>query len=573
MNSIVVAVLQKQYVPDYVCEAFLPVCINNEAILYLACKEAHIYITKLILEHSHNVNIQSALISVCMEKRTTDYVSCRSQDEVEKLKIVKFIVGKYGYEQFDLKVVCQQAYQNRKFKIIEWLFIAGCALHYEFSSSAKVLISACEDGRTDVAKWIHHSFVKTSLDINEEKLFEQACDAMSNYKYGTEKISMVKWVIETFQIKPFNIKLGVLKLLNHNEYQIWKIGDVFFKLVVSMVKKCVNVLTTEDKEEMISKCIKQKHYDIVNWLLENHKCCLVNKQNILNEACKDAQIGTIYLLNEYFHSLDMNEAIIYALSEEDHKTSVCEYLLGKIDHDSLDASRIVSTVCKEHVGDNVMKWFLLKFSEDQNAINKVFIFCCRQGKFNLLKYIFLIVPNEQLDILTAFYEACLQPYEWTQNSREGLCVVNFLFQKLQDKSYHSSDVLNELLATKRYDVILYILEQGYCRIVDKSNLFIKVCRHGHVKLVQWILQNVDHKELDIKAAFHEACTNFEYFEQLQCLHVMWHYKQDINLFEIDTVLKSMTEAPPGKSHVHAYVQDDLRKWLLYIKNINQTNDV
>ncbi|CAG2239687.1 unnamed protein product [Mytilus edulis] len=126
MNSTVAAVLINQYVPDYVCKAFLPVCINNEAILNLVCKEAHIYITKLILENSHNVNIQSALISVCMENKTTDFLDFLSvgpDDEVEKLEIVKFIVGKYGYEQYDLKIVCQQAYQTRKFNIIEWLVL------------------------------------------------------------------------------------------------------------------------------------------------------------------------------------------------------------------------------------------------------------------------------------------------------------------------------------------------------------------------------------------------------------------------------------------------------------------
>ncbi|XP_052074463.1 uncharacterized protein LOC127712205 isoform X2 [Mytilus californianus] len=665
MNDIVSSVFHKPNVPDYVCDAVLPFCINNEAILTLACREAHIYITKLILDNSHNITIQSALTSACLEKETNVWGLPDSHVDVIKLEIVKFIIGKYGYKQFDLKVVCQQAYQKRKYIIIEWFalnfditlldvhciinfalvcekseilqdiintinitrldklevlrsvtehFTAGCSakilqivsfiwdstedkeelkmeeivdMAYEkrsyeliiwihenckshFSIDAKkVFMSACEYGRIDVAKWILHSFEQTSLDIDERELLMLACGKMSNFEYQVRKITMVKWVIITFQIKPLHLKLGILKLTSNNKMRMWPIKDKFFELLVSTLKHYFNFLSTEDKVEIMNKCLEQKYYDVVNWLFENESFCSFDKQLILNNACKDDQIETIKMLNKYFHSLDMNEAVINACTGYDLDISVGEYLLIEIDHDSLDISRIVTTVCKNYVSDNVLKFLLIKFSDDQNIINKVLISCCQQGKFNLLKHIFLTIHNDQLDILTAFLEACLHPHQIICNSEKSICVIDFLFEKLQDKSYNASEVLSGLLDMKSYNVILYFLEQGYCGNFDKKNLMIEACRHGHVKLVQWIFENVDHKELDIKSAFLEACipTNMVTELQLHCVALMWHYIQDINMFEVDTVLKSITGAPPDISDIN--VKEDLRNWLLYIKNIHQ----
>lgn len=146
------------------------------------------------------------------------------------------------------------------------------------------------------------------------------------------------------------------------------------------------------------------------------------------------------------------------------------------------------------------------------------------------------------------------------NFKERLCIVDFLFQHLQDKSHSSSLVLPKLLKKKRYDLVLYFLKEGYCRYIDKKKLMNQVCRQGHVKLVQWILAHFDHKDLDIKSAFLEACKCKSYGMRLLCLALMWHYIQDITVFEVDTILNTITEAPRD---------NDLRNWLLYIKKINQ----
>ncbi|CAG2255414.1 unnamed protein product [Mytilus edulis] len=138
---------------------------------------------------------------------------------------------------------------------------------------------------------------------------------------------------------------------------------------------------------------------------------------------------------------------------------------------------------------------------------------------------------------------------------------------------------------------------GYYRHIDMKKLLKDACRYGHFKLVQWILGNIEHKELDIKSAFHAAWdglkngTTDEFGKGLDngmCIAFMWHYIHDINMFEIDTVLKDisdpkshMSELYPGMdisnsisepksfirllSYVTSNSIDALKTWLLYIK--------
>lgn len=161
-------------------------------------------------------------------------------------------------------------------------------------------------------------------------------------------------------------------------------------------------------------------------------------------------------------------------------------------------------------------------------------------------------------------------------------LVNYLFRKLHEKQLNLSLILNG----KSHDIILYFLHAGYCRNIDMKNLLKEACRNGHVKLVQWIVENVEHTELDIKYALLEAfsCTkhfghielDVEYHEhifdkpneeKLKCVVLLWHYIQDKPLFEIPTGLTLLTEDPSDKSYTNS--DDNWRTWLLYIKNMNQ----
>ncbi|VDI29671.1 Hypothetical predicted protein [Mytilus galloprovincialis] len=132
-------------------------------------------------------------------------------------------------------------------------------------------------------------------------------------------------------------------------------------------------------------------------------------------------------------------------------------------------------------------------------------------------------------------------------------------------------VLNEIIENGKFDLMLYFLQTGYCRNINMNDLLKTSCRYGQVKLVQWIVVSVEHKELDIKSAFHEACDGVKHdhvlyrkhLDNIKCLALMWHCIHDINMFEIDTILNKMTDTSDS------IPDDDLKTWLLYIKNINK----
>ncbi|CAG2186209.1 unnamed protein product [Mytilus edulis] len=119
------SVTQKLDIPDYMFEAFLPVCINNANIFRLACENGQFYLVKLIIESSQieHLDIQSALVAACTESESTQHHSSnheKADDEVAKLEIVKYIVDNIGFDQFDFIAICQQAYSSKKIKILEW---------------------------------------------------------------------------------------------------------------------------------------------------------------------------------------------------------------------------------------------------------------------------------------------------------------------------------------------------------------------------------------------------------------------------------------------------------------------
>ncbi|VDI36146.1 Hypothetical predicted protein [Mytilus galloprovincialis] len=659
MKSIIISILQKPCVPDYMCETLLPVCIDNGEILDAACKEGHLYISKLIMEKSRNVSIQSALISACKDKRKIYRHWFELHHKDEKLEIVKYIVGKYGYTQFDLKAMCQEAYCSKNFKIIEWFVQnvdvtlldsfykvlssalveedsnileyltnktelaileknlkylikhckSGCSTKllqlvsiiwdrtddketiniqeivdlayendciellvwiYENCNSyisidgRKLLMLACKKGRIDEAKWVLQNFEKKTLDIDEGELFLLTCAGMSDFIYQTETISMINWVLNNFQIKPDFLKAEVFKLLSGKMdiFPFEKYED-FFNLIVSLIKGCFNSLNTEDMEEIMNKSLEGGFYDLVIWILKTMSFYSFNEQKILNRVCKNADIETIMVLNKSFSSLNMNHAMIRLMInaktgiEDYQRVDYLDQLWTNIDHESLDMRKIVSTVCKKGPIANILKWILLNLPYDKKSINKILISCSQKDNSSLVRYIFREVNIEYPDLLAAFRKACFHPrgsyglYHadlWIGGLQKSIGVVDFLFEKVIPSDI--SLVLEELFEkTKSYDVKLYFLVKGYCRNIDMKNLLNEACRHGHVKLVQWILENIEHKELDIESACLETskCSNNEL--RYQCVTFMRHFLQDSKYFRMENELKSTTDTSPDMSDI------------------------
>lgn len=356
----------------------------------------------------------------------------------------------------------------------------------------------------------------------------------------------------------------------------------------------------------------------MNWFLENKNYCSFNKQLILNKACVYAEIQTVKILRQYFFALDMTQAMVFACNLEcpysnryngyyhslkgfkDDQTWL-SLLWSEIDHDSVDIGILMRTVCKaKEVSDDVMTWVLLNLPQEQIPIKDVLMSCCQQRKINHVKYIFHTFTNEQLDINRAFFHACGMQTS-TLFSREtvehdDIMLVNYLFKKFHDKADSLSVVLSALLEKKKYVVIPYFLEEGLCEDNNLRNLIKNACHRGHVKLVQWILENVDHEELDIISAFNEAYGAIKHSKRnsfkkqcVMCLSLMWHYIREEDRIEIATLLKGVTPEMSASysdsdcdsnAELYAFMDicfeedsddclDILGTWLLYNRNINR----
>ncbi|VDI51631.1 Hypothetical predicted protein [Mytilus galloprovincialis] len=703
LTPIVISILKKtrtHVIPEYVYNAILPVCLNKKSLLTLACKNAHFYLASLIMEKSHIIDIQSTLIAACMPVETRIEILFKSifeesNVEINQLEIVEKILLKFGFEQFDLKTACRQAYQFGNFKIIRWFvqnidivkldleiiiqtalvgekneileyivkehIIANldkmdllkyitkyytarynvvilktvsviwnsakdkrelkmeeivkmayegkcfgllmwihrnCKLHISFDAE-QLFRLACEDCRIDVAKWVLHTFEQISLKIDEGNVFMIACDKICNMQEVTPQIiRIIDWSREVTLINSSDLKSGVLKLISHEGDVTWKIKNDFmdFKmnLVIDILRKNLIYLSTEDIKEIMNKSLEQKYYDLVNWLMVNKSSWSFNKQNILNKACADGETKTLKMLKNEFHCLDIHEAISHACSNSWKSTRHCQYIhdqkymyisynddqtiacldlfLEEIHHDTIDISRIVSTVCEEEdVSDNVMTWFLLNLPHEQIPINDVLIACCRLTKLNHVKYILHTVNNEQLDITEAFEWACEKLGEWETNVKLGLCVVDCLFQRFRDKICSLFIDLNKGIKSSTCHLVLFFLEKGHCGNTNMKNLLTGAYINGHFKVVQWILAHIEHTELDIQSTFMSTCWNLHIRNIVKSLALLWHYSnvKSKNRIEFNVESSAFLWDFLCQLLSHRNKHEDLRDWLSYISNINQ----
>ncbi|VDI49786.1 Hypothetical predicted protein [Mytilus galloprovincialis] len=443
---------------------------------------------------------------------------------------------------------------------------------YLYTKARKLLLMACINGRLEVATWILQAFESLCLcNDGGTIIFIVACEQMLNSNSKKlERTKIVNLIIEHFQISPLDLKPKLFRLIS-------KIGR-FDKpdLVVSIFEKCFDYLSSHDVEIMMNKSLDQKCYFLVNLLLRRVTIFSFDKQDILDKACADAESETIELLSDGFSYLDMNNALINACTSScsvfdllvtnkplKAQVSCLDLLWDKINNESIDISiyKVVKTVCeKEYTSDSVMTWILKTFTHNQIPIKEVVNSCCKQRKLYHVQYIFHEFNNKQLDIKKVFCDTCRGISTCHRSKHEDVMLVDFLFQRLRDKTSSVSAIRKKMLKNKSYDLILYFLKKGYYKDIDFEILMNQTCRVGHVKLVHWILSNVQHQNIDIKSAFVEACKCKIVKLQMQCVVLMWHYVQDKHLFEIDKVLQNIKHVSCGFTY-----SDDFMNWLKYIK--------
>ncbi|CAG2186657.1 unnamed protein product [Mytilus edulis] len=276
---IVMSIIQKHDIPDYMSDAFLPVCINNTDILTLACQHGQVYLIKLIIESSNlaHLDIQAALVALSS-------IWHRTEDK----------------EVLHMEEIVNTAYERKCFELLMWIH-ENCHPHVSIDPK-KVLLLACADYRVDVAKRVLQTFEQTSLDIDGGTLFMITCSKQNNFRSDFFMLTSKE------MLKGSDVISGVIKLISVNI----KIRNDLNTFVLSLLEQYLSCLKTEDIKEMINKSLEQKYYILVNWFLTKRSSFSFDKQTILNKACADGEIETIKILSKDLYALDMNKSMINA---------------------------------------------------------------------------------------------------------------------------------------------------------------------------------------------------------------------------------------------------------------------
>ncbi|XP_076108967.1 uncharacterized protein LOC143076956 [Mytilus galloprovincialis] len=270
---VVMSIIQKNNIPDYIFDAFLPVCLNSTDILTLACQNGQFYLVNLIMESSRfeNLDIQSALMAACGCQSNYNlffYIEINIRNiEIKKLNIVQYIVEKIGFDQFDLKAVCQQACASKQIKIIEWF------------------VQNIETTRLNV-----HTFIDAALINKRSDMLEHI---MKNIDLESlDKRRVLKSVTEQYTAECSTTILEIVRT-------IWD--------------------STEDKEvlhmeEIVNTAYERKHFELLMWIHDKcHPHVSIDSKKVIILAVEDARVDVVKWASQTFKqtSLDNNEGKIF----------------------------------------------------------------------------------------------------------------------------------------------------------------------------------------------------------------------------------------------------------------------
>ncbi|CAC5425343.1 unnamed protein product [Mytilus coruscus] len=554
-------------------ELFLLACDQICIDFFHGWEQRNIDMVNLVLK---NFQINPFHLNAGLLKIITEYMYSIESTEDCIYSLVVSILEKGCISEEKLKIIMNKSLDRGHFALVNWLLKNRSFCSFDRQT---ILNTACANTMIKTIEILSTSF--STLDMNQ---------AMTHLCFPDPEISFTSYydipdclnlLMETSNDDSIDMNMIVGKVCKDNyvSHEVMEsTEDCIYSLVVSILEK--GCISEENIKIIMNKYLDCGHFALVNWLLKNRSFCSFDRQTILNTACANAMIETIEILSTSFSTLDMNQAMTHLCFPDPEISFTSNYdipdclnlLMEKSNDDSIDMNMIVGKVCKDnYVSHEVMTWILLNLPpnpDDEFPIKELLRTCCENLKIHHVKYLFNKVDFEQCHIKAAFSEICLQnssDFKWIFED-SSLC-IDFLFQKLQDKLSAVSEIQDKLLDKKNFDLILYFLNKGFCKTIDMNNLMNEACRYGDHKLVQWILENVEQRKLDIRSAFLEvrsiwsANCNHQY-----CVALIWHYTHAIDMLMIDTVLKTIYEAPVVHRS-NKYL--NIFPWLLYIKTINE----
>ncbi|CAG2249515.1 unnamed protein product [Mytilus edulis] len=214
-----------------------------------------------------------------------------------------------------------------------------------------------------------------------------------------------------------------------------------------------------------------------------------------------------HILEKVNHDL-LDLKTIFVLACSIGCLTVVAYLLENINHDQLDVKEAVNYVCHSvyiddddnvvinkvrETYDPLIRHILEKVNHDLLDLKTIFVLACRIGCLKVVAYLLENINYDQLDAMKA---------------------VNDLYHSVCDVRYYNH-VMNNLRDT--YDpLIRHILEKVNHDLLDLKTIFHLACRIGSLKVVAYLLENINHGQLDAMKAvndlYRSVCDDDDYYK-------------------------------------------------------------
>ncbi|VDI57813.1 Hypothetical predicted protein [Mytilus galloprovincialis] len=509
-------------------------------VMEISCRYKWIHIVKWLLDnveyssldissamnivlHSQFGESDKALVRLFLQYPLQDKVQIveiiQDCSLLDMLDVVKWMLKKIDQRHLDIKVVMNTACSRSHFDVVQWL------------------LSNVDNDLFDIPTAFNNAIHAYRPDLTVS-LIELLINRIDNELIDMASLLKIK---DTDCL--YDIVECVLESVDHNKFDFQEAFNIVYDKIYG-----------DDDNDINNK--KEKYQPLIQLILEKVKHESLELKEVLNQACRDCSLDVVNLLLENIDhkKLDVKKAmnIVYNLwvnnkvdndkgpkghekekqyennereeqemeeqegekegnkggdKEDEIKeggninkkrnkyTHLVKLILKQVNHDSLDLKKVFNQACQygcldvvtlvlennNHIKLDIMEAVNIAYSSIRDKFDD---FIDRGEKYELLiKIILKKVNHDSLDLKEIMNKAC----------RYGcLDIVTFVLQNIDLKK---SDIM---------EAVSIVCDSPYLNNVNRDSIVLKIMYKascsGYLEVVTFVLENTDHKKIDIMEA-------------------------------------------------------------------------
>ncbi|CAC5366438.1 unnamed protein product [Mytilus coruscus] len=362
--------------------------------------------------------------------------------------VSKWLLKNVPHQLFDMKRITMKVLEMKCMEDLKFLIqnVDNCMLDMKL-----VYTNQHKEGSKSIEnllRWMAVNVEQQKINILE----------LNNLPCMTQDTEVVKYLFKNFDHSILDWTSMLLSAVNSN----WrgKSKDLVEWLVLNIDLKCVNFTK-------VFKEVDERNEDVTKMMLEKVNHASLDMKQIMNQACRFGWLDVVtWMLHNIDHAiLDIKEAMnrvpdlcgLINVQEirGDKYNSLFKLFLEKVNHGLLDMKEIINRACRYYWLDVVT---LVLDKTENHAMFDV---------------------RETISIL---YDECDLEYDKNKNNENNDDVYN-----IRNECKH---------------LIKLFLGKVNQNLMDMKEILNRACRYGWLDVVKCVLENTNHKQLDIKEAIH-----------------------------------------------------------------------